>query len=123
MAGVSQDDLAKLIRLAGCQLDSSIEINQSNVNTMLDSVAASGTVLNMFIKAEQNVPNEQNVQMNSDELFLKGVIDGTIDLTADATGEKLEQMGENLDPALEQLFDQAIDAYSQAALNNAQSMG
>lgn len=123
MAGVSQDDLAKLIRLAGCQLDSSIEINQSNVNTMLDSVAASGTVLNMFIKAKQNVPNEQNVQMNSDELFLKGVIDGTIDLTADATGEKLEQMGENLDPALEQLFDQAIDAYSQAALNNAQSMG
>lgn len=34
MAGVSQDDLAKLIRLAGYELDRSIEINQKNINTI-----------------------------------------------------------------------------------------
>ena len=90
-----------------------------------DQATAKAIAVKLNEAAIQDAPSkiEQNVQMNSDELFLKGVIDGTIDLTADATGEKLEQMGENLDPSIEQLFDQAIDAYSQAALNNAQSMG
>ncbi|MEX5443478.1 hypothetical protein WCE14_08925 [Acinetobacter schindleri] len=47
-SGANQDDLEKLTRNAGCQLDSSIENDQINVNMMLDS-AAENLVLNMFI--------------------------------------------------------------------------
>lgn len=70
-----------------------------------------------------NAANEQGVQMNNDEQFLNDVVAGNVDLLADATGDRIEQIGENLDPALESLFEQAIDAYSQAAIKNAQSMG
>jgi len=34
MAGVTQDDLARLIRVADCKLIDSIEINQKNINTI-----------------------------------------------------------------------------------------
>lgn len=122
MAGVSQDDLAKLIRLAGCELDNSIEINQGNVNAMLDSVTESGSVLNMFIEVVSNEQSEQNVQMNNeDEQFLNDVIAGSIDLLANETGDRLEKIGENLDESLTDLFNQAVDAYTVAALNNATS--
>lgn len=33
-SGVSQNELAKLTRNAGCQLSNSIEINQENINTI-----------------------------------------------------------------------------------------
>lgn len=123
MAGVSQDELAGLIRLAGCELEDSIEINQNNVNSMLDSIAESGTVLNMFIVTEEQNNNEQNVQMNNtEEQFLNDVIAGSVDMLADETGDRLEQIAENLDPSLEGLFAQAIDAYTQAALGNASSL-
>lgn len=69
------------------------------------------------------VESEQDVQMNNDEQFLNDVIAGAVDLLANDTGDRIEQIGENLDPALESLFEQAIDAYSQAAIKNAQSMG
>ena len=65
----------------------------------------------------------ENTPANDDEKFLNDVIAGTVDLLAGDTGDRIEQIGENLDPALEALFEQAIDAYSQAAIKNAQSMG
>ena len=59
--------------------------------------------------------------MNENEKFLNDVIAGAVDLGADATGERLEQIGEDLDPALEDLFEQAAEAYAQFAINNAQN--
>lgn len=97
----------------------SIEIEQGNVNAMLDSVADSGSVLNMFIEVVQV---EQNVQMNNeDQQFLNTVIAGSVDLLANETGDRLEKIGENLDESLTDLFNQAVDAYTVAALNNATS--
>ena len=123
MAGVSQDELVGLIRLAGCQLDNSIEINQSNVNTMLDSVADTGSVLNMFIEVVENEQIEQGVQLNKeDEQFLNDVVAEKVDLLVNATGERLEQIGENLTPSLQELFDQAVNAYTAAALANANTI-
>ncbi|OTG87872.1 hypothetical protein [Acinetobacter sp. ANC 3813] len=126
-AGVSQDELAKLTRLANCQLDVSIENDQINVNSMLDGANGDDAeVLNMYIA--KNEQDEQNVQMNNvspepseNEQFLNAVIAGTADMLADATGDKLEQIGENLDEALTDLFEQAVNAYTAAALNNAKS--
>ncbi|WP_180090001.1 hypothetical protein [Acinetobacter sp. YH12219] len=37
-AGVSQDELAKLARIANCRLNGSIKNNQSDVNALLDDV-------------------------------------------------------------------------------------
>ncbi len=73
--------------------------------------------------AGQSQENEQDVQMNkTEEQFLNDVIAGSLDLLADETGDRLEQIAENLDPSLEGLFAQAVEAYSQAALNNASSL-
>lgn len=124
-AGVSQDELAGLIRLANCQLDVSIENDQINVNAMLDSADGdSDEVLNMYIaKDEQHASDNDAENMPSEnEQFLNAVIAGTADMLADDTGEKLEQIGENLDEALSSLFDQAVNAYTAAALNNANSI-
>ena len=63
-SGVSQDELAKLTRNAGCQLDNSIENNQNQVNALLDDASnADAVVLNMFIVDDEQ--GEQNVQMNN----------------------------------------------------------
>lgn len=65
-SGVSQDELAKLTRNAGCQLDNSIENNQTQVNALLDDASnADAVVLNMFIVDDEQ--GEQNVQMNKSE--------------------------------------------------------
>lgn len=127
-AGVSQDELAGLTRLANCQLDISIESDQVNVNSMLDGALGDDSeILNMFITEnehnEHNVQNTQNNAPSVDEQFLNDVIAGTADMLADETGEKLETIGENLDEALADLFEQAVNAYTASALNNAKTIG
>ena len=79
---------------------------------------------NVFFASQASITDEQNVQTNNNEQnFLNDVIAGNVDLLADETGNRIEQIGENLDPSLEALFEQAIEAYSQAALKNAQNLG
>ena len=79
---------------------------------------------NEFFANQASITDEQNVQTNNNEQnFLNDVIAGNVDLLADETGNRIEQIGENLDPSLEALFEQAIEAYSQAALKNAQNLG
>ena len=77
-----------------------------------------------FVNNQSSQSNEQNVQLNIDEQqFLNDVIASKVDLLAEDTGNRIEQIGENLDPSLEDLFEQAIEVYSQAALKNAQNLG
>lgn len=79
---------------------------------------------NEFFANQASITDEQNVQTNnSEQNFLNDVIAGNVDLLAEDTGNRIEQIGENLDPSLEALFEQAIEAYSQAALKNAQNLG
>lgn len=73
------------------------------------------------IEQVQTMPPVEESAVNENEKFLNDVIAGAVDLGADATGERLEQIGEDLDPALEDLFEQAAEAYAQFAINNAQN--
>lgn len=65
---------------------------------------------------------EQPTEANQDQQFLNDVIAGNVDLLSEDTANRIEQIGENLEPAHEALFEQAIEAYSQAALKNAQTI-
>lgn len=65
---------------------------------------------------------EQPTEANQDQQFLNDVIAGNVDLLSEDTANRIEQIGDNLDPAHEDLFEQAIEAYSQAALKNAQTI-
>lgn len=74
------------------------------------------------IEKETNANTETSNPENESLAFLNSVIAGEVDLSADSIGERLESMAENLDPSLEQLFEQAADAYAQFAIKNAQSV-
>ena len=61
MAGVSQVELAGLIRLAGCELDNSIGINQHNINTALFySLKKSDSSLNKLSRGVKKLESKLN---------------------------------------------------------------
>jgi hypothetical protein len=65
------------------------------------------------------VPEEPKPDVNPDQEFLTGVIDGSVNLADDETGAKLEEIGERLSEDLTDLFNQAAEAYAQFAIENA----
>ena len=52
---------------------------------------------------------------NPDAEYLQAIIDGTADLSV--AGDELERIGDNLPPELEELFEQAAEAYAQYAIS------
>lgn len=115
--GVTQSDLSSRTYIGSCRLHiDSIKNNQDQVNVMLDDAgAANAMVLNMFIVDEEEGNDDTTA-------FLNDVISGNVDLSADATGAKLEEIGASLEGTNEQLFNEAVNAYVNFALNNAQSL-
>lgn len=53
--------------------------------------------------------------INLDAEYLQAVIDGTADLSV--AGDELERIGDNLSPELEELFEQAAEAFAQYAIS------
>ena len=51
---------------------------------------------------------------NPDAEYLQAIIDGTADLSV--AGDELERIGDNLPPELEELFEEAAEAYAQYAI-------
>lgn len=51
---------------------------------------------------------------NPDAEYLQAIIDGTADLSV--AGDELERIGDNLSPELEELFEEAAEAYAQYAI-------
>lgn len=51
------------------------------------------------------------------EQFLNDIINGTADMSDEAFSDKLLALAENLDPSLEDLFEQASDAYADYAIS------
>lgn len=99
------------------------EMDLTNINRQADVKTIVQQVLDADIKKDTaNLDGdefEQGVQLNKeDEQFLNDVIAWRIDLIANDTGERLEQISENLDPSLQELFEQAVNAYAEAALAN-----
>lgn len=52
---------------------------------------------------------------NPDAEYLQAIIDGTADLSV--AGDELERIGDNLSPELEELFEQAAEAFAQYAIS------
>ena len=68
--------------------------------------------------AVDHAPDTEEAPMlatNPDAEYLQAIIDGTADLSV--AGDELERIGDNLPPELEELFEQAAEAYAQYAIS------
>lgn len=71
-------------------------------------------------EAKQVAPEPEampEVVISENEQFLNDIIGGTADMSDEGFSDKLLAIAENLDPLLEELFEQASDAYADYAIS------